>query len=306
MFWIRYPLPDLSDIYFELAALGSALVWAVSSFMIRTQTAKMSPTAINTIRCAVAGIAYWIILPFGSPVSDLGGLSALTWALLFASVVANITLGDTFSIVALKEIGLSRSMPLTGTFPLATIAFECILLGEPFDYTLLVGALFVVAGIVFLVRDPPQLADEARATTGSLKLGLLFAAGASIMWGLGTILLKLAIVDMTILQANSIRMPMVAVLLLATRIIPTGRAGLRFVDRRAVLTVAASGLIGMGLGSYLYVSALNGLGPAKAVTLNATYPVFGLILAVLFLGEKVRVSILAGVACCLAGVWIVL
>ena len=299
-------MPDLSNIYFELAALGSALVWAVSSFLIRSQAAKMSPAAINTIRCAVAGIAYWILLPFDSPLSELGGLSALTWALLFASVVANITLGDTFSIVALKEIGLSRSMPLTGTFPLATIAFECLLLGAPFDYTLLVGALFVVTGIFFVARDPGQLADEAHLTPGSLKLGLLFAAGASIMWGLGTILLKLVVVNMTIVQANSIRMPLVALLLISTRMIPAGRAGLRDVDLSSILVVAASGLVGMGIGSYLYIYALTGLGPAKAVTLNATCPVFGLILAVLFLREKVSFWVLAGVACCLAGVWTVL
>ena len=286
----------------ELVAISSALVWAISAFLIRSQTATMTPAAINTVRCLAAGVMFWLLLPFDTPSSSLVDLSWLEWLLLVGSVLCNIVLGDTFSIVAIKEIGLSRSMPLTGTFPLATIFFEVLLLGHELQLSLLVGTLFLVGGIAFLSRQPR---GSDAGELGSVRVGILFAIAASLMWGLGTILLKLAVTNMTIIQANSMRMPMVAMLLLATRVIPAGRVGLRSVSLRALVIVALSGLIGMGLGSYLYLSALNGLGPSKTATLTSSYPVFGLLLALLFKQERVTAATVAGLVSCLLGVWIV-
>jgi uncharacterized membrane protein len=61
----------------------------------------------------------------------------------------------------------------------------------------------------------------------------------------------------------------------------------------------------MGLGAALFLAALDLAGPTRTVTLSSTSPVFGLLLAVVFLKERVNVRLVLGVGLCLAGILVV-
>lgn len=191
---------------FELCALGCAFLWAISSFIVRSQCATMTPALMNAIRCAAAGVVFWLLLPFNASVADFAAISLPLLALLVGSVVVNIVLGDTLNLMSIRRIGLSRSMPLASTFPVTTIIVEYLLLGH--------------------------------------------AAGPD----------------------------------------------------RSVLLLVLSGLIGMALGSYLFLAALQGLEASRAVTLLAVSPLFGMMLAVIFLKEKIGFNVIAGLVLCFAGV----
>ncbi len=56
----------------------------------------------------------------------------------------------------------------------------------------------------------------------------------------------------------------------------------------------------------LYVMAIARIGPAKMATLGSVSPVFGLVMAVIFLKEKVTLRLVTGVGLCVVGVWLVL
>ena len=73
-----------------------------------------------------------------------------------------------------------------------------------------------------------------------------------------------------------------------------------------MLILGFSGILGMGIGALAFLTAINLIGPAKTATLTAATPVFGLVMAVLFLKEKPTPPLLAGVALCVTGVWLVL
>ena len=125
---------------FELYALSCALLWAVSSFIVRTQAAVVTPAVMNAIRCTAAGVVFWLLVPFHASFADFSAITPQLWALLLGSIVVNIVLGDTLSLMAIRAIGLSRSMPLAGTFPVTTIICEYFLLDEAAGPGLIVGA----------------------------------------------------------------------------------------------------------------------------------------------------------------------
>ncbi len=133
------------------------------------------------------------------------------------------------------------------------------------------------------------------------------AAGllASVSWGLGTLMTSRAITHLTAIQANSIRLPLVSVtvflLLRATGYRPEVR-----LKRRPLIIIGCSGVLGMGIGSFLYLEALHQIGATKTTTLAATAPLFGLLLATLIFRERVNPRTVAGVVMCVAGVWLVL
>jgi drug/metabolite transporter (DMT)-like permease len=139
-----------------------------------------------------------------------------------------------------------------------------------------------------------------------LLLGVGLSLAAAVFWGIGSVLIKPAIAHLSLIQANALRMPMVAVLLLVFRILPSPTESLRSFDLRSFAVVATTGVLGMGVGAVLFLYAIQNTAVTAAVTLSSTAPVFGLVLGALFLGERLTLRLGLGTACCMGGVWVVL
>lgn len=272
--------------------------------ILRSQSHLVTPAAMNVIRCGVAGALFWCIVPFNpTPLSALLLVPWRDWALLVASFTIGIAVGDTLYMISIKEIGISRTMALTGVFPLTTLAWEALLLGNPLQTTLMLGSLLVVGGVYFLSRKDE--ADNQEDPT-QLRRGVLIALVAALLWGLSATLLKPATANMDIVHANAMRMPLIALLVYLARVRPSSRETLRGISLKSFAAVGFSGALGMGLSAYLFIYAIGEIGVGKVVTLSSISPLFGMAMAVIFLKEKVTWQVAAGVGLCLAGVWVVI
>ena len=257
---------------------------------------------MNTIRCIVASIIFFIALPFDTaPLADLLEVTKNQWFLMFAALSLGVALGDTLYIIALKEIGVSRTLTLTGTFPLTTLIWQTLLLNAPLNPTLITGSLLVVLGIIVLSQSVEDIEEPT-----NLYRNILLAVCASICWGFSATLLKPATVSMTSIQANAIRMPVIAFLLFFLRVLPSGNENLRGIKLKNILIVSATGILGMGLGGFLFVYAITKIDPAKVVTITSSSPLFGMLFAAIFLKERITKRIGLGIVLCLAGVYAVL
>jgi len=311
----------------ELAALACAVLWAINGLLLRSQADRVPPGAMNFVRCAVAATLFLLLIPLDPHLHGLLHVPAVELALLAASVVVGIGVGDTLYMIALREIGIARTIALSGVFPLTTMVWEAVLLGHPPSGSLVLGGGLVAVGVVLLSgssrapRDAPSSArtsrlpgkdeyppDSDRRAPGPERTGLGIALSliAAVFWGLSSVLLKPGIAHLSLIQANAVRMPMVAVFLFLFRILPSGRRSLQAFDRRAFLVVASTGVLGMGMGAFLFLYAIGHITVSKAVTLTATAPVFGLIFGALFMHERLTPRVVAGMACCMGGVWAVL
>ena len=286
----------------EAYALACGFLWAVNSLILRTQALKLQPRLVNMIRCGAGGLMLCLALPLGGPLTDLLQVPMLEWCLLFGSLLFGIVLGDTGYINALKEIGVSRTMPIAGTYPLTTLLFEWVLFDHAAGLGLLAGSCLVVAGVVFMTSNPTATADRP----SKAKVGVALALGASLCWGLSCALLKPASAHMSGIHANAVRMPLVVLILFLSIALPSGLDSMRNLRTKNVLIVAASGAVGMGLVGILFVDALKDGSVTKIVTLTSTSPLFALILAVVFLKEKLNPRLLVGSGFCLSGVFLVL
>ncbi|MDA0746731.1 MAG: DMT family transporter [bacterium] len=298
----------ISVTFGEFLALGGALISACSSLILRTQSFKVPPVVMNAVRCGTATVFFWILLlVWGPPLRSYLEVPFHAWAFLLGGVMIGPVVGETAYLRAIREIGVSRSLALAGTYPLSTLFFQHLILQYPVPKSLVLGCVLVVLGVVSLSGRPEQVSVGGIAGPPvRMRLGVLLVLLAVTLWGLSTILLKLAIEDLTVLQANSIRMPQVATVLFLTHFWAGGKVRLKDIERRAIWIVAGTGVLSMGLGSLMFLKALELIGPAKCATLSSVAPVFGLILAVIFLKEKATVRLVVGVALCVTGVWVVL
>ncbi len=297
---------NISVTYGELIGLSCAFIWALHSLLLRTQVHKASPALLNSFRCAVASVFFWILLLFGPPLATYGEVTAWEWFLLAGSVLIVIGVGDTLHMVAIREIGVSRTMALSGIHPLTTLLFEWLLLDTPFSNTFVLGCSLVVAGVVCLSSQGQVGGRDEGEVPVRWRYGIALSLVAALFWGLGAVMIKPAIVHLTPVQANSVRMPLVALMLYLFCSWGRKGPGLGHLDWRTLCVMGAVGILGMGLGSMFFLMAIDLIGPAKTTTLSAISPVLALVMAVVFLKEKVNLRIILGVFLCVAGVWLVL
>ena len=132
-------------------------------------------------------------------------------------------------------------------------------------------------------------------------IGIPLALLTALLWGLSTVFLKAGLTSLTPIQVNSVRLPFVTIILYTT----WAFSGKKTNKLRTSLLplIASTGLFSMGLGSLLYLIALAKIGPSKTSALISTSPVFSLIMALVFLKEKISIRLALGVGLCVAGVW---
>jgi drug/metabolite transporter (DMT)-like permease len=290
--------------YGESVALICSFIWATNGLILKTISERVPPTLITAIRCGIATPIFWVLLPFGPPLETLLAVPLYEWALLIGSVFIGILIGDLLYLHAMRHIGISRTMALVGTFPISTLLWEQLLLDSPTTYTFVLGCFLAASGTILMSRQSQQQKDNAEFT--HMKRGVILALSAALLWGLSTTMLKPAIANLTSVQANSVRMPFVALgLLLIWRFNRRRNAALQL-DKKTAIVLCFTGLMGMALGSFLYIEAVDQIGPAKTATVSAATPVIALIMAVIFLKEALTIRLVLGISLCVTGVILVL
>jgi len=226
---------------------------------------------------------------------------------LVGSILAGGVLGDTLYLQSLRLLGMQRSFPIMNSFPLFTVLCSALLLGERISVLMMSGMLLVFVGIYLVARSGGSTGAGASGGVSSRDItrGVLMALGTAASYGIEGVLVSLGAQDVSALVANSVRVPVVAVVasLIAWR---RGKwAQACRLDRRTVGLLVLAGVLGWGLAGSLWVAAIQYAGPSKAAIVGSTAPLFGVPLSMLFLREKPTRYTLAGTVLTVAGIILV-
>ncbi len=104
-----------------LAALTSAFAWALSTVLIRLGLHNKSPISANIFRLYVVSLMYLAIFAVSGTFSVIASLSWKLVLMAFISAQFGFVIGDYFYFNALKRMGVSRTVPITSTYPLWAI-----------------------------------------------------------------------------------------------------------------------------------------------------------------------------------------
>ncbi|MDQ6831974.1 MAG: DMT family transporter [Chloroflexota bacterium] len=295
----------------ELLGLIAAVIWATSNTLLRMQTVRLGAIAVNFWRCVVTIPFFIILFLLVRDPGTLRELAPLTILYIVLGVCIGMVTGDTLQYHAIKLIGVSRSMPISGCFPLFTVFFAWLLNGEPIRVQVLGGAVVVMLGVLLISlpkRTPARIGIIAApvpvAVDRTNAIGIVFSLIAAICWSLSTVVQSKALAHSDAITVNLIRMPVAAcVLLIASR----GRANipLRQFGARTFLFLVVIGIFGTGLASISYLGALKIAGAGKTAVLGATAPLFALPLSVLLLGERPGLRAVMGTLLTVVGIALV-
>jgi len=139
----------------EIAALVSALLWAVASVIYARLGTWLSPLVLNLLKGIVAIALLGVTLLIRQ--ESLSTVDRGTIVLLSLSGVLGIGLGDTFYFETLNRLGARRSLLLESLAPTLAALLALIFLRETLSWWNWLGIGLTIAGVIWVINErPPQ------------------------------------------------------------------------------------------------------------------------------------------------------
>jgi drug/metabolite transporter (DMT)-like permease len=177
-------------------------------------------------------------------------------------------------------------MPVANINPLWAVLLAWLVVHEPLTWSLLAGAVLVVAGIVLISRPAGRVAAGNPLGQKARRTGLLLALATSVLWAFGFIALKLGTAGIHSVVANSARQPMAMVILLGLTLAQGRWRDFRRLDRRSWALIIIASFVGTAVGTLLFIMAIQMAGAGRTAVLTASSPVMALPFSVLWLQER--------------------
>lgn len=297
----------------EVAALAAAFLWAVSTVIFGQLGKQLSPLVLNLAKgtIALSLISFTLVL---LQISAAGvGVSAI--ALLLASGIIGIGLGDTAYFTALNHLGARRVLLMETLAPPLAALMALVFLQEALSAAAWIGILLTLGGVSWVISER---VPGATVHSGQVGRGVVFGILAALGQAAGAVLSRAALADTQVspLWSTLLRLSGGLVIMAGILAWPQSpgpalswgqmKAQLRPLRTKAVLGgVAIAAFFGTYLAIWLQQTALKYAPTGIAQSLTSTSPLFILPIAAL-LGERVSLRAVLGVMIALAGVWLLI
>ncbi|ASJ14173.1 DMT family transporter [Thermococcus radiotolerans] len=275
-----------------LAALGSAVSWAASTILIKVGMRNKSPVAANIFRLYAVAVMFAVVFWINGTFSQIAHLTPTLLAVAFVSGLFGFVIGDYFYLNALKMMGVSRTVPITSTYPLWAILWAFLFLGRRISPQVIIGAVLVVTAIVVVRRAEEEERIDPK--------GFVFALLAPLSWSFAILTMDWLTTSIDVLPLAGIRMMFAAVGV--SLFLPKYGAEVRRITLREALLLIGAALTGLMLGQYLFVYSINQVGSQIAAPVSAVNPIIASALAIVLLKEPPNKKILEGLILAVLGV----
>jgi drug/metabolite transporter (DMT)-like permease len=286
-----------------LLLIPPPLFWAGNFVIGRAMHNDIPPMALSFWRWL---IAFVVLLPFAlRPMRrDLQKYWNYRWRVLSISL-AGVVSFNSLVYLGLQSTTAANGLLLNSFTPILIIVFAAIFYRQRLGLTQSGGLVLSFAGVLTIVLQ----GDWSRLASLSFTHGDLMVFCAMVSWALYTLWLRGVPADI-----NRIGLMGIQILLALLVLTPLYAYEREFVAAQiwtlqSITALAYLGIFPSVFAYVLYNIAVKRVGASKAGLSIHLIPVFGVVLAVLFLNEKVHgyhavgmVAILAGVACA-AGNW---
>lgn len=286
----------------ESQAVLAALFWSVAVILMRVSGLSVAALPLTFFKSAVATVCFLLTLPLLN-VPFLPELSGEEYWRLVMSAVLGISVADTMFVAALRRLGASLQALADCIYAPALAVVGYLMFGEMLNRWELLGGLLVVAGVGMGILRSGGGSVEAR----SLAVGVLLAAGAHIVMGFGILMVRDIFREISVVWVCTFRF-LVATLVLGVF------AAFRGVEDNIVYPFRRTDLwkwmipmsvLGPFIATIFWTGGFKFATPGRAAIFNQLSTVFIIVLARVFLKEKLTRRRLAGVVLAAAGAIVV-
>lgn len=289
----------------ETLALLAALAWSTSVVLFGVSK-QHTPQGINLFKNAVAALLLLATMAaFGIPFEH--ARTPEDWALLAASGVVGIAVGDTLLFMALKRLGPGLLAIVECAYAPSMVAMSVVFLGESVGPWLLGGGALVLAGVLLAATDTipsHRLVDPDHHVPAGAVLGV----GAMLMMAVGIVFIKPIIEQDSLVEVSAVRLVAgIAGQLLWIALRPQQRGALRsLLPSRSWNTLLPASALSGYVAMLLWIGGFKWAAVSVASLLNQASSIFTIVLARIFVKDPITPRRASGAALAIAGVvWIV-
>ena len=266
-----------------VAIVLASVAWSLNPAVISRFREHIRPITFTALR-ALAALA--LLCPLAVRHLELRDSSPYAIAVIVLSAVVGPGVGDALYTKSIQLLGGSIAVVLGYTYIFVAQLLAVLLLGEELTLGVAVGAILAFSGVVLAV-GPRASRGGASAT------GIAYALGAAISWGIATVMIGLALQFAGTLTLTVIRLATILALFLPVGIIAEGLPP-RESLKPLLVASAVTGIMGWGIGMYLFILSIGLMGVAVTSTATALTPVLSQVTTKLVAGERVRASTVLG------------
>jgi drug/metabolite transporter (DMT)-like permease len=284
----------------EGIALVSAVVAALTNVIVAPIAKRHSALLVSAALSAAMALFFILVAPLvlGKLEAKLALTGPALYILLGAAPI--LTVGTFLYWLSVQRLGASVAYPIASSYPLLVSVFGFVVLREPFSVLKLAGTVAIIGGVSLVSVSSADA--RSQTTAGPYWKALLVAFLTMLCWSGNTILVKLAVDGgVGIFAVNLLRMPVMAVLLSAALFARGGGREIVSMQRKALLVLLVAAVIS-GFQDLLYFYTLQASKLSIVVPLSSTAPMFVMILALVFLKERVTLPRALGTLVTVVGI----
>ena len=196
-------------------------------------------------------------------------------------------------MVALKNIGVSRTVPVTSTYPLFIAVWSVIIYDITIHALLIVGIILIITAITLITGEE----HTPDSSTSHPYRGIGTALLAALCWSISITILDYLLLSLPSEAVAGFRFLIAFVFCL---VVSTGTPVT--INKNAVLWIGMGGIIVVVLGNYLFLEAIDKIGSVKVAPISSLYPIISILFALVLIKERVTVRIIVGTVLSFVGV----
>lgn len=214
------------------------------------------------------------------------------------ALVGAVNVAAPFALISAAQLTIPPSLAaiINASAPLFSAVFAALWLGQRVTATLAAGLALGLAGVALVVGLAPVDLD------GKTLLAAAASTGAAACYAAGGHLHKRHFAGVSPAAAAMAQQLAAGLMLAPLLLADAPRAA---PDGGQVAAVVALAVGASGVGYLIYFRLIAELGATSAMTVTYLVPVFGVLWAALFRGDRITAGLLAGGAVVLAGVALV-
>ncbi len=211
--------------------------------------------------------------------------------------------GDVLYFVTIQNIGVSRGVPITATYPLFVLLWQILFLAQPLHLLMFPAAMITVAGVALLSRQLNISAQSENVITRrKMWIGISAAIATAISWSISILFLS------SVLQTTNLVIVAMVRLLIALAILTPLVLGQRVIKgaesltRQKLIYLSLGGLFALTLGYLAFALALQLMDTTSVALLSSLTPLFAAIIGWRSLQEHFDVPTLIAIIACVIGI----
>lgn len=287
----------IGDIY----SILTAVVWSICVILMRVSGFRIRPVALTLFKTSASVPMFLaLILALGIPL--VPDINARDYGRLVLSAVLGITIADTLFAAALNRLGASLQALADCIYSPSMAAVGLLLFGERLGPAELLGGALVISGIAVGLR----VTEEVRSRR-DLLTGAILVAGSHIIMAFGILMVRDLFHDTSIIWISGFRFLVAALALaaLAPMIMPVRDVFEGFRRSETWKTMMPMTFFGPFLATIFWTAGIKHLSAGRAAIYNQLSTAFIILLAALFLKERMTTRKLIGVSLAAVGAVIV-